>query len=56
MLNGTFAKSVLGTPEFMAPELYEEVYGPEVDIWAFGMMLLEMVTTEPPYLECDNPA
>jgi len=47
---------VLGTPEFMAPELYEEYYGTEVDIYAFGMALLEMLTREAPYAECSNPA
>ena len=40
----------------MAPELYEEYYGTEVDIYAFGMALLEMLTHEPPYQECQNPA
>ena len=48
--------TVLGTPEFMAPELYEECYGIEVDIYAFGMALLEMLTREAPYRECSNPA
>lgn len=48
--------SVLGTPEFMAPELYEEHYGTEVDIYAFGMSVLEMLTREIPYKECNNPA
>jgi WNK lysine deficient protein kinase len=36
-LNHSFTTSVLGTPEFMAPELYEEKYGVSVDIYAFGM-------------------
>ena len=40
----------------MAPELYEESYGIEVDIYAFGMALLEMLTREAPYRECNNPA
>ena len=40
------AQSVLGTPEFMAPELYDEVYDYKVDIYAFGMCVLEMVTCE----------
>ncbi|GFQ00562.1 probable serine/threonine-protein kinase wnk4, partial [Phtheirospermum japonicum] len=50
------AKSVIGTPEFMAPELYEEEYNELVDIYSFGMCLLEMVTLEYPYSECKNPA
>lgn len=45
-----------GTPEFMAPELYEEDYNELVDIYSFGMCFLEMVTMEYPYSECRNPA
>lgn len=47
---------VKGTPEFMAPELYEEDYNVLVDIYAFGMCLLELVTFEYPYSECTNAA
>lgn len=50
------AHSVIGTPEFMAPELYEEEYNELVDIYAFGMCLLELVTFEYPYIECSNAA
>ncbi|XP_019052901.1 PREDICTED: serine/threonine-protein kinase WNK8-like [Nelumbo nucifera] len=50
------ARSVIGTPEFMAPELYEEEYNELVDIYSFGMCILEMVTFEYPYSECKNPA
>ena len=48
--------SVLGTPEFMAPELYNESYNEKVDIYAFGMCMLEIFTKEAPYRECSNPA
>lgn len=49
--------TVIGTPEFMAPEMYEEKgYSEKVDIYAFGMCLLEMVTGEYPYGECKNAA
>ncbi|KAI9473498.1 MAG: kinase-like domain-containing protein [Benjaminiella poitrasii] len=49
--------TVIGTPEFMAPEMYEEKgYSEKVDIYAFGMCLLEMVTGEYPYNECTNAA
>lgn len=41
----------------MAPEMYEERgYNEKVDIYAFGMCLLEMVTGEYPYAECKNAA
>ncbi|KAL3736400.1 hypothetical protein ACJRO7_025369 [Eucalyptus globulus] len=48
------AHSVIGTPEFMAPELFEEDYTESVDVYSFGMCLLEMVTVEIPYGECDS--
>jgi serine/threonine protein kinase len=54
--NRSFAKSVIGTPEFMAPEMYEEHYDEAVDVYAFGMCMLEMATSEYPYSECSGPA
>lgn len=49
--------TIIGTPEFMAPEMYEEQgYNEKVDIYAFGMCLLEMVTGNYPYGECKNAA
>eukprot|EP01083_Nonionella_stella_P102234 290666_1 len=53
---GTMIQSVLGTPEFMAPELYDEKYTEMVDIYAFGMCCLELCTNEYPYQECKNTA
>eukprot|EP00946_MAST-07B_sp_MAST-7B-sp1_P004129 g4129.t1 len=46
--------TVLGTPEFMAPELYTEHYDQTVDVYAFGLVILEMVSMETPYSECTN--
>lgn len=40
----------------MAPEVYEEEYNQLVDIYSFGMCILEMVTFEYPYSECTHPA
>ncbi|KAM3146937.1 hypothetical protein pb186bvf_001091 [Paramecium bursaria] len=51
-LNTLFTGSVLGTPEFMAPEIYNEHYDTKVDIYAFGMCILEMVTGMKPFCEC----
>ncbi|KAK1373876.1 Non-specific serine/threonine protein kinase [Heracleum sosnowskyi] len=56
ILQARSAHSVIGTPEFMAPELYEEEYDQLIDIYAFGMCLLELVTFEYPYVECANAA
>mmetsp|Transcript_11256 Transcript_11256/g.20913 ORF Transcript_11256/g.20913 Transcript_11256/m.20913 type:complete len:825 (-) Transcript_11256:824-3298(-) len=50
----THPQSILGTPEYMAPELYNEVYDEQVDVYAFGMCVLEMVTKEVPYSECSS--
>ena len=44
-----------GTPEFMAPEMYDEAYDESVDVYAFGMCMLEMASGEYPYQECTNP-
>ena len=40
----------------MAPELYDEEYNELVDIYSFGMCMLEIVTCEYPYSECKNSA
>jgi WNK lysine deficient protein kinase len=48
------ASSILGTPEYMAPEIYDEKYSKETDIYSFGMCVLEMVAQEVPYSECSN--
>ncbi|MQL71595.1 hypothetical protein Taro_003911 [Colocasia esculenta] len=46
------AHSVLGTPEFMASELYE--YKEQVDIYSFEMCVMESVMLEIPYSEYDS--
>ncbi len=40
----------------MAPEMYDEHYDEGVDVYAFGMCMLEMATSEYPYSECTGPA
>ncbi len=40
----------------MAPELYDEEYDDRVDVYSFGMCLLELATLEYPYAECRNAA
>lgn len=39
----------------MAPEMYDEHYDEAVDVYAFGMCMLEMASSEYPYKECHNP-
>ncbi|XP_022153517.1 probable serine/threonine-protein kinase WNK9 isoform X2 [Momordica charantia] len=55
ILRKSHADRCVGTPEFMAPEVYEEAYNELVDIYSFGMCVLEMVTFEYPYSECNHP-
>jgi WNK lysine deficient protein kinase len=40
----------------MAPEIYEEHYDEKVDIYSFGLCLLELSTLEYPYRECHGVA
>lgn len=51
-----FSKTALGQPEFMPPEVYEETYGAEVNVYAFGMCMLEIATLKQPYAECASQA
>ena len=42
--------SKIGTPAFMAPELFEdEHYSYKVDIYAFGMTMVELLSGRPPF-------
>ena len=47
----------LGTPHWMAPEtLYGSGYGPEVDVYSFGMLLYELHTNNIPWEGMDAAA
>jgi serine/threonine protein kinase len=47
-INGVHMTNAIGTPLFMAPELYvdsDEAYGPSVDVYAFGMVVFYLFSS-----------
>ncbi|KAG2467324.1 KPCE kinase, partial [Polypterus senegalus] len=54
ILNGVTTMTFCGTPDYIAPEILQELeYGPSVDWWALGVLMYEMMAGQPPF-EADN--
>jgi serine/threonine protein kinase len=51
------SKSVIGSPYWMAPEIVKKIgHGKPADIWSLGCCVIEMLTSQPPWIEYGKDA
>ncbi|CAI5999578.1 unnamed protein product [Closterium sp. NIES-65] len=51
---GERLKELMGTPQYMAPELIQGEYGPEVDVWSAGVVMYIAMCGVPPFWASSN--
>lgn len=50
VMSNNQAKSVVGTPEYLAPEIIQNKgYGKTIDWWTLGCLIYELLTGQPPF-------
>lgn len=54
-VNSAALRTRTGTPCYMAPEVLEGHYGPQVDMWSVGVMLYQLISGILPF-EATNQA
>lgn len=47
-------KSLVGSPAYIAPEIFSKGYDKKCDVYSFGILLIELITNATPYKECAN--
>ena len=53
--NSLFEDIPVGSPIYMSPEgLLSNNYGPKTDVWAFGIMIYELLHGEAPLDKCKS--